>query len=230
MRSSSIRTIRTIRRAELSRAAFEAVIRYGLRKTTLDKVGDIAGVSKGVVLHHFKDKSALLEAVFRRSNSLLSESVVELYRYAETPYERLWAIIVANFFETIFNGQVCQAWVSLISEVPHNRKCQRVQIANNERIRSNLMHELKHFLPEDEAERVARHLGVHIDGIWVRAGLFPDPIETSAAVSEMEYAISKLLPYDAISAAKHQEARKKIETIAGIALGSKAFKDKALQV
>ena len=61
MRTSSIRAIR---RVELSRAAFEAVIRYGLRKTTLEKVGDIAGVSKGVVLHHFKDKSALLEAVF----------------------------------------------------------------------------------------------------------------------------------------------------------------------
>ena len=89
---------------------------------------------------------------------------------AETPYERLWAIIVANFFETIFNRRVCQAWVSLISEVPHNEECQRVQIANNERIRSNLMHELKHFLPEGEAEKVARHLGVHIDGIWVRAG------------------------------------------------------------
>jgi TetR/AcrR family transcriptional regulator, transcriptional repressor of bet genes len=40
--------------------------------------------------------------VFRRSNALLSESVVELYRYAETPYERLWAIIVANFFEPAF--------------------------------------------------------------------------------------------------------------------------------
>ena len=142
MRANSIREIR---RGELSRAAFEAVILYGLRKTTLEKVGDIAGVSKGVVLHHFKDKSALLEAVFRRSNTLLSGSVVELYRYAENPYERLWAIIVANFFETIFNRQVCQAWVSLISEVPHNTECQRVQIVNNERIRSNLMHELKHF-------------------------------------------------------------------------------------
>ena len=103
MRTSSIRAIR---RVELSRAAFEAVIRYGLRKTTLEKVGDIAGVSKGVVLHHFKDKSALLEAVFRRSNTLLSGSVVELYRYAETPYERLWAIIVANFFETIFSREL----------------------------------------------------------------------------------------------------------------------------
>ena len=34
MRTSSIRAIR---RVELSRAAFEAVIRYGLRKTTLEK-------------------------------------------------------------------------------------------------------------------------------------------------------------------------------------------------
>ena len=50
-------SIRSIRRAELSKAAFEAVIKYGLRGTTLDKVGDIAGVSKGVVLHHFKDKA-----------------------------------------------------------------------------------------------------------------------------------------------------------------------------
>ena len=69
------KSIRSIRRAELSRAAFEAVVRYGLRKTTLEKVGDLAGVSKGVVLHHFKDKSALLEAVFRRSNTVLTASL-----------------------------------------------------------------------------------------------------------------------------------------------------------
>ena len=71
------KSIRTIRRSELSRAAFEAVVRFGLRGTTLERVGEIAGVSKGVVLHHFKDKSSLLEAVFRRSNSMLSDSLIE---------------------------------------------------------------------------------------------------------------------------------------------------------
>ena len=60
MRAKSIRSIRQL---ELSHAAFEAVVKFGLRGTTLERVGDIAGVSKGVVLHHFKDKSALLEAV-----------------------------------------------------------------------------------------------------------------------------------------------------------------------
>ena len=216
-------SIRSIRRAELSKAAFEAVIKYGLRGTTLDKVGDIAGVSKGVVLHHFKDKSSLLEAVFRRSNTLLSESVIELYRFAETPYERLWAIIEANFFDTIFNRRLCQAWVSLISEVPHSSQCQRVQIACNGRNFSNLKHEVKHFLPEDEAAKAAKHFGILIDGLWVRAGLLASQINRNSAISEMEYAVNKLLPNDTLSHEKHKSARKKIETIASIVLSSKAF-------
>jgi hypothetical protein len=57
----------------------------------------------------------------------------------------------------------------------------------------------------------------------------PDPVDSSAAVSEIEYAVSKMLPYDEFSAAKHKEARKKIETIATIALGSNAFKEKTLK-
>ena len=153
------RSISSIRRSELSQAAFEAVIRYGLRGTTLEKVGEIAGVSKGVVLHHFKDKSALLEAVFRRSNSLLNISLLRLYRHTESPYERFWAIAYANFSETIYNREVCQAWVSLLAEVPHNAMCQRVQAANNARIKSNLSHELKHFLLENRVSEVANLLG-----------------------------------------------------------------------
>ena len=226
MRSSSIRSIR---RSELSQATFEAVIRFGIRGTTLDKVGKIAGVSKGVVLHHFKDKSSLLAAVFRRSNSLLSESVVELYSHAESPYERLWAIIVSNFHETIYNRRVCQAWVSLISEIPHNKQCQRIQTANNARIRSNLLHELKHFLSPEDAQLAARLLGVLIDGIWVRSGSLSEPVDSKLAIGEAEYAIMKLLPTDAESIAKHKAARARIETIAAIALGSKAFRDRSIQ-
>ncbi len=221
------RSISAIRRAELSRATFEAVVRYGLRGTTLEKVGDIAGVSKGVVLHHFKDKSNLLEAVFRRSNNLLSDCVVELYRYAETPYERLWAIIVANFHETIFNSGVCQAWVSLLGEVPHNTQCQRIQNANNARIQNNLVHELKHFLDEEKARLAARNLGILIDGIWSRTGSRVEAVDSTKAISDMEYALTKLLPNDPESLRKHKEARAKIENIARIALGSKAFREKA---
>ncbi len=215
------KSIRSIRQSELSRAAFEAVVRYGLRGTTLERVGEIAGVSKGVVLHHFKDKSALLEAVFRKSNSVLSASLVELFWHAETPHERFWAVAYANFVETIFNQQVCQAWVSLLAEVPHNIMCQRVQAVNNARITSNLCHELKHFIDHKEAHRVAEALGVLIDGIWVRAGLFATAPDSKAAIDEFEFVAMRLIAASADEHELHKAAREKISRIADIALGSR---------
>ena len=62
----------------------------------------------------------------------------------------------------------------------------------------------------------------------MRAGLRPHPMKSIEAISEMEYAVLKLLPCDKTSTAKHFEARNKIESIAEIALGSKAFKEKSL--
>lgn len=221
-------SIGNVRRAELSQAAFEAVLRYGLRKTTLDKVGEIAGVSKGVVLHHFKDKSVLLEAVFRRSNSLLSEAVIELYRYSHTPYERLWAIIFANFSDTTFHPRVCQAWVSLISEVQQSKQCQRVQVACNRRIESNFQHELKYFLNKAGAKRIALHLGLLIDGIWIRSGSTTTRLENAEVISELEWVLLKMLPRDSYNVDKHSEAKLKIESIASITLDSNAYRAKAL--
>ena len=217
------KSIRSIRQSELSRAAFEAVIKYGLRGTTLERVGKIAGVSKGVVLHHFEDKSALLEAVFRRSNSVLSMSLVELLRHTKTPYERLWAIAHANFSEPIYNKEVCQAWVSLLAEVPHNKNCQRVQLINNARIKSNFTNELKHFMRKDRAIDVAKILGVLIDGIWVRAGLFSEVPNCEVALDEFEITLLQFIGPSLEEREQHRVAREKIKAVAEIALSSKLF-------
>ncbi|MAT88691.1 MAG: TetR family transcriptional regulator, partial [Aestuariivita sp.] len=122
------------------------------------------------------------------------------------------------------------AWVSLISEVPHSKQCQRIQMACNERILSNLRNEIKHFLPKAEAAMAARHLGILIDGLWVRAGLLITQVNSNSAISEIEFAVKKLLPSDNISIEKHKSARKKIEAIASIALNSKAFQEQNLKV
>jgi hypothetical protein len=64
----------------------------------------------------------------------------------------------------------------------------------------------------------------------VRAGLLSSNVSSSNAISEMEYAINKLLPNDAISIEKHKAARNKIETVASISLSSKAFREQTLKV
>jgi len=68
MRSNAIRTKR---RTELSIAAFEIVMDYGLCRTILDKVGDKAGLLKGVVLHHSKVKVSSLRQYFEDQTPFL---------------------------------------------------------------------------------------------------------------------------------------------------------------
>ena len=83
---------------------------------------------------------------------------------------------------------------------------------------------------EEDAERTAHILGMLIDGIWVRAGLQLEALSGTAAISEMEYAILKMLPNDKASISEHKLARQKIEDVAKILFSSKAYREKVNQL
>lgn len=220
------RSIGEIRRAELSQAAFDALVRHGIRGTTLDRVAALAGVSKGVVLHHFRDKDALFEGVQRKANSVLRDCVVELLHHAETPVERLYAVIVGNFAEPVFQQEICHAWISLCSDVPHNKQSQRIQTVVHQRMRSNLVSALRHLVPPAEVERVAFQLRTVMDGIWLRASFQVQPMSGAEGVDQVDYAARHLLqPTEPESFAA---ARRKMEEVAAIALTTRAFRGRAM--
>ena len=58
-----------------------------------------------------------------------------------------------------------------------------------------------------------------IDEFWVRAAVRPDQISSDAAISEIEFAVSRLLPFDCANGDKDREALKKVKTVARIVLG-----------
>ncbi|WP_113912112.1 transcriptional regulator BetI [Roseovarius dicentrarchi] len=224
------RSIRDIRRAELSQAAFDALVLHGIRGTTLDRVAKIAGVSKGVVLHHFKDKDALFEGVQRTANTVLRDCVTELLHHAETPLERLYAIIVGNFAAPVFQQEICHAWISLCSDVPHNKQSQRIQTVVHARMRSNLMSALRPLVGEQIAPRIAFHLRTVMDGIWLRASFQIAPMEGATGVAEVDFAARHLLSGGDISAAEFDAALAKMEAIGTLVLTTRAFRDQALTV
>lgn len=49
-------------REELTRIAIECFARYGFRGTSVDRIARSAGVTKGALYYHFRDKEALLAA------------------------------------------------------------------------------------------------------------------------------------------------------------------------
>lgn len=74
-------------------AAATLLVRWGYRKTTIDDVAREAGVGKGTIYLHWKDKSELFNAVIWRASKQASNDTLQ--RIATDPeggrFYRLWA-------------------------------------------------------------------------------------------------------------------------------------------
>jgi TetR/AcrR family transcriptional repressor of bet genes len=179
-------SIEQLRRQELASAAYEILQEEGIAGTTLAKVAERAGMSKGIVLHYFKGKDALLETVMRHANALLRDEVIARMAAAKTPRERVEAIVAGNFSPKFFKPEICNAWLSLCAEVPRNRTFARIQRVIHARMRSNLLSGLKELLPPERCEAAVIGITAMIDGLWLRFGLNQDGLGLDEAEAQME--------------------------------------------
>lgn len=175
-----------IRRRELRQAAVTVMQRDGAAATTLEKVAAEAGASKGIVLHYFRNKQELFEQAMREANLGLRNRVAAAMRHAETPFQRVWAIIEHNLGAQAYRAPNGHAWLSLCAEAPREPQLARVQKVIHARMHSNLMSALTQMVARDDAERLALSISALIDGLWVRLGL-GDTTVTSAMALDMAY-------------------------------------------
>lgn len=186
--------ISEIRRRELRRAAVEVMRREGAAGTTLEKVAQQAGASKGIVLHYFRNKQELFEEAMREANADLREDVVRRLGAARTPYERIWAIVEANLGDEVFRQPHGHAWLSLCAEAPREPQLARLQGIIHSRMHSNLMSGFLHLAPREQAERLSLSLSALIDGLWVRLGIGDDKLTSEVALSLARDLLVNALP------------------------------------
>lgn len=190
--------IRDIRRLELRRAAVAVMQREGASGTTLEKVALEAGASKGIILHYFRNKQHLFEEAMREANAGLREHVVLKLRAAETPFQRIWAVIEANLGERVYKQTNGHAWLSLCAEAPREPQLARLQKAFHARMHSNLMSGLIPLLPRQQAQLTALSISALIDGLWVRLGIGDQTVSSATALSLARTMLEHALPQDAI--------------------------------
>jgi TetR/AcrR family transcriptional repressor of bet genes len=184
------RSIAEIRREEFAAAAFKVLAEHGMSGTTLQRVAEMTGASKASVLHYFGSKQSLIETALRQANSTLRREAVALMRLAETPWERFYAIVEANFSQTTFNRTVAHGWISMCAEVPHNRTFQRVQTAIYRRLNSNLHSALKDIDADPRrCDDTVSLVSLLIDGIWIRCGLQIGGLGRAEAISRIEIVV-----------------------------------------
>ena len=116
------------RRQALIEATIESLKRYGHGGLSIRTISAQAGVSVGLINHHFPNKNELIAAAYRHFNGELVgglEAAVE--RAADSPRARMRAFLEASFCPPNLDQDALAVWVVFWGLYRHSRLIQRVQ-------------------------------------------------------------------------------------------------------
>ncbi|MEJ2633075.1 MAG: transcriptional regulator BetI [Acidihalobacter sp.] len=160
-----------IRRRQLIEAAIQSIGEVGFERTTVVRIGRIAGVAPSIIHHYFSGKNDLLEATMRELLEQFRGHVVSAQANARTPIDRVEALIGANFADEQFKPTTVAAWLAFWAQAPHYPALHRLQRINARRLRSNLRHALRALLAPKTVAPTAEGLAAMIDGLYLNCAL-----------------------------------------------------------
>ena len=159
------------RRRQLIEVTLDSLAELGYVGTTLAQIAGRAGVSPGLVAHYFGDKDGLLNAAFRTLARRVGDQVRMRLRQAQSPRQRIQAVIDANLAPDEFDQRTGTAWLAFWGQVLQVPGLKRVQSVYQRRTLSNLRASLRTLLPAEQAQSLAAMIAAMIDGVWLRAAL-----------------------------------------------------------
>jgi TetR/AcrR family transcriptional regulator, transcriptional repressor of bet genes len=122
------RQLPELRRAALIAATIECLKRYGHDGLSIRTISAQAGVSVGLINHHFPNKDELVAAAYQHFNRELVDGVKAAVASAPAePAARLRAFLEATFSPPNLDADVLAVWVVFWGMYRHSRPIQRVQ-------------------------------------------------------------------------------------------------------
>ena len=159
------------RRNQLIEATIGIMSEVGFAATTLALIGQRAGISPGLVAHHFRDKDGLLEATLRTLATRLARATSDHLATASGPRQRVQAVIDSYLAAEQFDRRTSMVWLAFWGEAMHSPRLKRIEVVYQGRMLTNLRHALKRLVPVDAAPSLAISIAGLIDGLWLRATL-----------------------------------------------------------
>jgi TetR/AcrR family transcriptional regulator, transcriptional repressor of bet genes len=168
------------RRARLEDAARVCMARGGIREFTVDKIAAEAGVSRGLIAHHFGSMDGLLVAVYSR---MYGEwlAAISAPRPGFGPIDGLIEALVSP---ALFSRDVLNIWLTLWGEVANNPVLRAEHRARYSEYRNSIAAALREARPDDpafDAETVATAFICLVDGLGVQRCVEPALLSEDAA-------------------------------------------------
>lgn len=190
--------INKFRRDSLVAAALRVVATEGIENSTVAKICEAAGVSRGLANHYFQGKEELLLIAFQKLLDDLGDVTRRASQGQETPTRKLFAIVHAIFRSEFFNSTARAAYLCFWTASLTNNQFARVNRANYARYHSSVARLFEKAAKQRNvninAKRSAIGLIGMIDGLWLDLSIGVDDFSPDDAVSVCnDYVTHKLL-------------------------------------
>lgn len=124
-------------------STLEVVGQVGLENLTIRKVSEHAGVSVGLVHHHFENKSNLVYQTFVHLIRRVREQLTAGRRGIADPVERMKFTADMCFSDEVMSPGAANVWPHMWSSSAHEQDVQRLCAAFSRRLRSNFIFDLR---------------------------------------------------------------------------------------
>ncbi len=166
-----------VRRAMLIDAAARCLSRGGIGAFTVDNICREAGVSRGLINHHFDGLDTLLVEVYKSSlyatvNAHIEEARKRRATTADwSPSEALVALVQSNFSPQYFSRANLLIWLSLWGEIAVNPRLQAAHRELYDAYRAELAEDIaavaRARARNVDAPALARNFIALVDGLWL---------------------------------------------------------------
>ena len=186
------------RRRQILDAAFRSIVQNGLSKTTLATVANEAGLSQGVAVFYYKSKNGLLTAVLQDIYQRYEDKwKAHLEKAGDDPYDKLVAIIEADFDKDICNPSTLSVWLAFWGEQKFTPQYAEIT-GQFDRKRSEAIAQICNDLlggaDEDRARLISEWADTLTDGYWQKLHLFPDEFDRDRAVETTMQFLARIMP------------------------------------
>ena len=203
-----------VRRQALIEATIECLKRYGHDGLSIRTISAQAGVSVGLINHHFPNKNELVAAAYRHINaSLIAGMQAAVARAGKSPEARMRAFLEAWFSAWSLDADALAVWVVFWGLYRHSRLIQRAHRETYQDYVNLPRRLLTELLPPTRAARGARgRRGVRrtpsapldvrlaaigltalLDGLWLEWCLEPGRFRPAEAVELCEEWVTRLV-------------------------------------
>jgi AcrR family transcriptional regulator len=187
-----------VRREALVAATLRCLERYGHEGVSVRRISAAAGVSIGLINHHFPSKSGLVAEAYETLALSLQDSISrQAEDRAVSPRDRISGFFRASFAPELLDPQLFNVWLVFWSMVAHSPEIREVHDRTYGKYRSMLESLLGQLAETGGARRfklrpAAIALAALLDGLWVELSLSASTFRPREAIALCEEWVNAL--------------------------------------